>query len=48
MTIKIQSITFCEVERFGISFQCRNEGRAKQPKVTAKLPSGVKGAALRN
>ena len=41
-TIKIQSTTFCPVERSGISFQCRNEGRAKQPNVTAKLPSGVK------
>lgn len=41
-TMRIQSITFCPMDMLGTSFQWRKEGRAKQPKVTAKLPSGVK------
>lgn len=43
-TINTQSTTFCPVERFGTSFQCRNEGSAKHPNVTAKLPSTMKDA----
>lgn len=38
-TMRIQSTTFCPVVMLGTSFQWRKEGRAKQPKVTAKLPT---------
>lgn len=46
-TMRIQSTTFCPVVMLGTSFQWRKEGRAKQPKVTAKLPSGVKRPQVR-
>ena len=38
-TTNTQSTTFCVVDRSGISFQCKNDGSAKHPNVTANPPT---------